>query len=299
MLSQPTVTRAEARLGGATLSYLAAGDPAQPWVVLLHGIPASAELWRSLLPRLAASGHYAVAPDLPGYGHTRVPTCAGLGLVGAARLLAQWLARASPGPFTLVGHDLGGAVAQVYLTQCKPQPQSVVLINCPVAASWPVPAVAKLMAAAHKGLYAPLAALGAFKAQRLRVGLHRAFVNPERLTPDAFGRVFYDGKFHRWGAARRFQAMLRQLTPADTLQAWEALPTVTTPVHLVWGMADTYQPWATTGARLQAHLPNVQPVHPLPDCGHFVPLDAPEALAQVLGAILATHPTHAARGLPA
>ena len=57
---------------GVRVFYRAAGDPAAPVVLLLHGFPASSFMFRDLIPRLAS--HYRViAPDLPGFGFTEVP----------------------------------------------------------------------------------------------------------------------------------------------------------------------------------------------------------------------------------
>jgi haloalkane dehalogenase len=52
----------------AGLAYRAAGDAADPAVVLVHGYPESSYMWHRVLPALAAAGWRAVAPDLPGYG---------------------------------------------------------------------------------------------------------------------------------------------------------------------------------------------------------------------------------------
>lgn len=58
---------------GVNVFYRAAGDTSAPVVLLLHGFPASSFMFRELIPRLA--DHYRViAPDLPGFGFTRVPT---------------------------------------------------------------------------------------------------------------------------------------------------------------------------------------------------------------------------------
>ncbi|KAF7718783.1 Epoxide hydrolase [Penicillium ucsense] len=42
----------------------------RPLIVLLHGFPEIAYSWRRVLPRLAAAGFYAVAPDQRGFGRT-------------------------------------------------------------------------------------------------------------------------------------------------------------------------------------------------------------------------------------
>jgi pimeloyl-ACP methyl ester carboxylesterase len=69
-LPPTTIHRVEA--DGVSVFYRAAGDPAAPVVVLLHGFPASSFMFRELMPRLADS-YRVIAPDLPGFGFTEVP----------------------------------------------------------------------------------------------------------------------------------------------------------------------------------------------------------------------------------
>src|SRR5215469_2209481 len=58
---------------GIRVFYRAAGDPKSPAVLLLHGFPASSFMFRELIPRLAVD-YRVIAPDLPGFGFTEVPT---------------------------------------------------------------------------------------------------------------------------------------------------------------------------------------------------------------------------------
>ncbi|MGB8468517.1 MAG: alpha/beta hydrolase, partial [Candidatus Sulfotelmatobacter sp.] len=58
---------------GVRVFYRAAGDPEAPVVLLLHGFPASSFMFRELIPRLA-SDYRVIAPDLPGFGFTEVPS---------------------------------------------------------------------------------------------------------------------------------------------------------------------------------------------------------------------------------
>jgi pimeloyl-ACP methyl ester carboxylesterase len=58
---------------GVRVFYRAAGDPAAPAVLLLHGFPSSSFMFRELIPRLATR-YRVIAPDLPGFGFTEVPT---------------------------------------------------------------------------------------------------------------------------------------------------------------------------------------------------------------------------------
>ena len=69
----PVTSVHKAQADGVRVFYRAAGDPASPVVLLLHGFPASSFMFRELIPRLA-DRYRVIAPDLPGFGFTEVPT---------------------------------------------------------------------------------------------------------------------------------------------------------------------------------------------------------------------------------
>ncbi len=70
-IPQTAIHRIEA--DGVTVFYREAGAQDAPVILLLHGFPTSSFQYRELMPRLA--GRYRViAPDLPGFGFTEVPT---------------------------------------------------------------------------------------------------------------------------------------------------------------------------------------------------------------------------------
>jgi len=58
---------------GVKVFYREAGPSNAPVLLLLHGFPASSFQYRELIPRLADRYH-VIAPDLPGFGFTDVPT---------------------------------------------------------------------------------------------------------------------------------------------------------------------------------------------------------------------------------
>ena len=51
-----------------------AGPSDGPVILLLHGFPTSSSQFRNLIPLLAAKGYRVVAPDLPGFGFTEIPS---------------------------------------------------------------------------------------------------------------------------------------------------------------------------------------------------------------------------------
>lgn len=57
---------------GLTVAYREAGDPDAPAVVLLHGFPASSQMFDGLIEDLAG-GYRVLAPDHVGFGHSDAP----------------------------------------------------------------------------------------------------------------------------------------------------------------------------------------------------------------------------------
>ena len=66
-----TTTFNYAKADGVDIFYREAGSKGAPTVLLLHGFPSSSFQYRNLITILAARYH-VVAPDLPGYGFTKV-----------------------------------------------------------------------------------------------------------------------------------------------------------------------------------------------------------------------------------
>jgi pimeloyl-ACP methyl ester carboxylesterase len=58
---------------GLDVFYREVGNPAAPAWLLLHGFPTSSHMFRDLIPLLSDRFHL-VAPDLPGFGHTTLPS---------------------------------------------------------------------------------------------------------------------------------------------------------------------------------------------------------------------------------
>ncbi len=92
---------------GVRLHYTiaGAGDP----VVLLHGWPLSAEMWRPVIPALARS-RTVVAPDLRGAGYSDKPA-AGYDKATMAEDVHALMTGLGFKRYSVVGYDIGGMVA--------------------------------------------------------------------------------------------------------------------------------------------------------------------------------------------
>lgn len=87
---------------GRAVRYREAGSG--PAIVLVHGLGVSADYWWRNGPPLAAAGFRALAPDLPGFGHTEGPPA--LSVVDQAAALLAWADALEIGAAVYVGHSL-------------------------------------------------------------------------------------------------------------------------------------------------------------------------------------------------
>lgn len=113
------------RIADVELHYVEAGSG--PVMVLLHGLGGSVQDWEAQIPHFAAR-YRVIAPDLRGFGDSSrghrlfsIPRCADD--VGA---LLQQL---DVDRFVLVGHSMGGAVAQQLSLQLGSRVRRLVIAN--------------------------------------------------------------------------------------------------------------------------------------------------------------------------
>ena len=97
--------------------YLVSGE-GDVTVYLLHGAYGSKEYWRWTIDELNRAGYRVVAWDAPGYGISPIPET--FTMVSAAQMLNRLVDVTASGQNVLLGHSMGGMVAQQY---CALYPQ--------------------------------------------------------------------------------------------------------------------------------------------------------------------------------
>ncbi len=96
-------------IDGRAIRYVDAGTG--PTVLLIHGLGLSWHVWAANLTDLVRD-HRVIAVDLPGFGGSDPRPWGDRDLAPYADDLATLLDRVEAGPPTVVGHSLGGVVAQ-------------------------------------------------------------------------------------------------------------------------------------------------------------------------------------------
>ena len=245
------------------------GEP----VLLLHGWPDSARLWRHQVPFLAAHGYRVITPDLRGFGRSERPAeVAGYRLRNVVADVSALLDHLDIETAYVVGHDWGAAVA--WLTA----------ILGPAR-------VRKLTAISVPHPFAPPT------LRQYEMAWYQLFF---QFTDMAEATLAYDD----WAWLRKFSRGYRDLEQAiadlsrpGALTAslnWyranlaprmpgppPALPPVAAPTLGIWSTGDHY----LDGERMKNSAALVQGpwrYEEIPDASHWVPLDAPDRLNELL-----------------
>jgi len=90
--------------------------------ILIHGAWQGAWAWETIVPRLKAAGHDAIAVDLPGNGHNPMPASEVNLACYAAHVVD--IIDATKGPIVMVGHSMGGTAAA---QACELRPERIAL----------------------------------------------------------------------------------------------------------------------------------------------------------------------------
>jgi len=94
--------------------------------LLIHGAWHGGWCWRKVIPLLAAKGHQAIAPDLPGHGDDKTPTT-NVTLKSYADRIGD-IAGQQREPVILVGHSMGGVAISQAAENCPKQIRALVYL---------------------------------------------------------------------------------------------------------------------------------------------------------------------------
>jgi len=128
-MSAAPIVHAYARLSGVLMHYVTAGD-GDP-VVLLHGWPQTWHEWRRVIP-LLATRHRVIAPDLRGLGDSSRPLDGYDSRTLGADVAELAIRHLGVERFHLVGHDWGGPTAFALACQFPDAVRSLTVVDVTV-----------------------------------------------------------------------------------------------------------------------------------------------------------------------
>lgn len=244
-------------------------------VVLLHGFGTSSFVWRNIAPDIAMANRTAFAIDLFGYGESDRPFDGDFGIAAQAELVDRALTSLRLTKVTLVGLDLGGAVALRLAASHPDRVERLFLVN-PIALD-NIPAddistlqrnTARFAFKVSQGILGVAPILG----EVLRRSVADAADMPDNLV------ARYLAPYVGEEGLNHLLLLARSVDDEDMEDA--ELSTLPQPTLIVWGDQD---PWVGPKFpdRLNEVIPGSKLVR-LPGIGRLVPEEAPEALVGLL-----------------
>ena len=291
-MTPPTPVSTAVGLGAHTMAVDRWGEPHAPPVVLLHGIPGWRGTWRDVAARLVPRA-FVVAPDLVGFGESS-PAPPRFHASDQADLVIALCRQLGLDHVHLVGFDFGGPTAVLVATRAPRLVASLTLAAANVLADTPIPLPLQLVRPPVLGEVFARLVFG-------RAGLSMLWWAAVRRR-DRFPLARYREmlRFAQGVASTRrlFQASLRDL-PGLYGPVQAALAALHLPSVVVWGDRDPFFPIAV-GERTAAQITGARFVV-ASGCGHFLPAEDPDVLAEVVLDLIAAgsetrrHATIAAR----
>lgn len=269
-----TILAARAIIDGVDLHWTERGSGSP--LVILHGLADSQHTWAAVSARLAER-HRVISLDLPGCGLSGRPD-ASYSLDWQARLVSRWLEHLQVDSCDVLGHSYGGGVALWLLLYRAKSIRRMALVapgglGIEVGSWLRLAAFFGVLEAGSQLLIAPITAyLTLAHGGQLTPSDRRTLrlINARPGTGRAFNRTVRD--------VINWRGQTRQL-----LQRIDEVPVLPS-IALFWGEQDRVIP-IQHGEALAARLDHCT-LWRLPNAGHFLHWQAPEALAAAILAYL-------------
>ncbi|MBX7526273.1 alpha/beta fold hydrolase [Qipengyuania vesicularis] len=288
---------------GIELDTVDVGPRDAPAIIFLHGFPESHRTWRHQIANFS-DRYRCIAPDQRGYRGSSKPE--GIDnytpdkLVGDVFLLADTLGVKH---FTVVGHDWGGAIAwgvAMAGEQMGRVPRAVIA-NAPHHAIFQkllyTSPVQREASQYMRGFRDP--GNDALVREKGLFGILEAQIRwdaPDKMEPEERAKLLEDWQDRdaAFAMLNWYRASPIDIPPMDAPfevpENWSPppFPKLGIPTLVIWAQDDLALPPENT-AELDRHVSNLTLVE-VPDCGHFVPWEAPDIVNSAIGNFLEVNP---------
>jgi pimeloyl-ACP methyl ester carboxylesterase len=255
------------------VAYTLARPKMKRTAVLLHGLPASKELFLPLNAYLHRSLRLA-AMDMNDYGESD-KLSGPLTHEQRADILEEFRVHLKLKKFILIAHDLGASVAVDYVRKYGKYVEKLVLISAPVYPDFKPPLIVRITRLSGVGEFLTTF----FLPVLFRVSLLRGMVHKWRLNPGLI-----EAMLSAFRGIRGRKALLRNLRWGDPAEVFaryvQTLRSIKIPVLILHGSRDPYVP-VEHAHRLKKDIPRSGLVI-LTEASHFLPVDVPADVAMAI-----------------
>lgn len=267
-------------LDGVRLYYYAAGSrgAGEP-IVLVHGFPTSGHLWSDVVP-LLPEGHRVVVLDLLGFGRSDPPQQHAVDIRAHAERLITVLDRLGINHACVVGHDVGGGVAQWAAVRHPHRISRLGLVNSVAFDGWPSREVKIARASLPLTRHLP----PSWILSVVRADLMRGYSDQDRGAHEV---DLYLRPFGEAGGREALVAHFASLDCRDTIALAPRLSDIVCPTAVLWGEDDPFLP-VDLGRRLAGAIPGAS-FEAVAGARHFLPEENAGAVVATIAALLRRH----------
>jgi pimeloyl-ACP methyl ester carboxylesterase len=264
---------------GVTLAVLDEGEGVP--VLLLHGFPDSSRVWRNQVAALVRAGMHVIAPDLRGFGESERPDAVDAYAVrhSVADVVAV-LDGLEIERTHVVGHDWGAAVAWALAAFVPERVDRLVVLSVGHPNLYREPSLEQR----RKGWYQLLFQFDGVAEELVTRDDWRLF----RELLDGTGDIDrYVADLARPGALTAALNWYRaNSAPAQELKRTRPFPAITAPTMGIWSSDDDFLTEESVSGS-QAHVTGPWRYERIEGAGHWLQLDAPERVNELLLEFLA------------
>jgi pimeloyl-ACP methyl ester carboxylesterase len=269
--------------GECTVTVTEHGPAEGTPVVLLHGFPDSARLWRHQIPVLAGAGYRVIAPDLRGYGRSDKPQeVEAYQMSKLASDLTMVLDAAGVDRAHLVGHDWGAALGWYFATTSGHRLETLTALSAGHAGGFAAAGVAQR----EKTWYMLYFLIDGLAEARLPVDdwyWFRSWIGPH---PEI--ETWIDDLSRPGALTAALNVYRANIDPATWIAPPRPFPMVEVPTMGVWSSRDL----ALTETQMTAsgdYVAGEWRYERIEGASHWIPLDAPDELNRLLLDWLGSH----------
>ena len=258
------------QVGNYNLSYQREGSGES--ILLIHGITTYSFIWRNMIPLLSEK-YDVISVDLLGCGESDKPLNVSYSIKHHSELLKEFIDRLCIRKLHVVGHDVGGGIAQILAVNYPDLLIDLTLINTIGYDFWPVQPVVAMKTPIIRQLAIATFDLGTFK-----ILVKRGVYYKERVT-----RELMDFFLHQMKTKEGRKAFLHFadcLDNQDLLEIESRFRNLKLPVLIIRGEKDNYLN-SEISKKLHNDFQNSDLIK-IATGGHFIQEDEPQKLVEIM-----------------